>query len=493
MGMARRELRTSTGRTNRSLSAMSLHDDAPGPSSPAPQRSEEAVNTRAERLVVGTGADGERQWRSRTSLGLQAADTRLSISAGKSGNTGPGVEQAAGDALDQLLSSAEEKTGRNASIRSPLARRDTALSEQQSTPPRAQSEIRAAFLALPMTPNEANRARLAKIRGNYSQELKALQSTLLSNEGRPLSALQKALVFDKQNDASRATVDEELKRAVAVATDNKVVPSDALVAELRQLSRARPGKQVDYKELLQVVWDERLMEISKRDVKPGRGEYLKYLFLVGNSAGCYNDNIEPKPSLFGVKKGSSSVRYSLFTNNDVDMSTTFKLVPEQMMKAVDDNMKVSVSYHPTTGRPLDPWLSYLAVSQGKKCDQRPTDQVCPANHSHTIGIAIPCIPNSCLHAIIEKQEQKRTRSAVRSIPLCVSSVYFYGTVAKPLTGPLVSRVLTEFSLIQPCDIINKFQRQGISREWDSLPNLSFGFTKMHKALWRNAERRNLIL
>jgi hypothetical protein len=190
-----------------------------------------------------------------------------------------------------------------------------------------------------------------------------------------LSALQKALVFDKQNDASRATVDEELKRAVAVATDNKVVPSDALVAELRQLSRARPGKQVDYKELLQVVWDEKLMEMPKRDVKPGRSEYLKYLFLVGNSAGCYNDNIEPKPSLFGVKKGSSSVRYSLFTNNDVDLSTTFKLVPEQMMKAVDDDMKVSVSYHPTTGRPLDPWLSYLAVTQGKKCDQRPTDQV----------------------------------------------------------------------------------------------------------------------
>jgi len=373
VGMARRELRTSTGRTNRSLSAMSLHDDSPGPSSPAP----EAVNNRAERLAVGTGADGERQRRSRSSLGFQTADTRLSISAGKSGpgKSGPGVEQAAGDALDQLLSSTEEKTGLNASIRSPSARRDTALSEQLSTPTRTASEIRAAFLALPMTPNEANRARLAKIRGNYSQELKSLQTTLLSNEGRPLSALQKALVFDKQNDESRATVDEQLKRAVAVATDNTVVPSDALVAELRQLSRARPGKQVDYKELLQVVWDEKLMEMPKRDVKPGRGDYLKYLFLVGKGAGCYNDNIEPKPSLFGVKKGSSSVRYSLFTNNDVDLSTTFKLVPEQMMKAVDDDMKVSVSYHPTTGRPLDPWLSYLAVSQGKKCDQRPTDQV----------------------------------------------------------------------------------------------------------------------
>jgi hypothetical protein len=43
------------------------------------------------------------------------------------------------------------------------------------------------------------------------------------------------------------------------------------------------------------------------------------------------------------------------------------------------------------------------------------------------------------------------------------------------------------------DILKLEQRKGVSREWDSLPNFSFGFTKMHKALWRNAERRNLII
>ena len=124
-------------------------------------------------------------------------------------------------------------------------------------------------------------------------------------------------------------------------------------------------------------------------MKPGRGVVMKYLFLVGSGAGCYNDNIEPNPSLFGVKKGSSSVRYSLFTNENVDLSTTFKLVPPDMMKAVDDDMKISVSHHPGTGRPLDSWLSYLAVSQGKKCGMGPPDQVLPPSlMSSCLGIAI---------------------------------------------------------------------------------------------------------
>ena len=38
------------------------------------------------------------------------------------------------------------------------------------------------------------------------------------------------------------------------------------------------------------------------------------------------------------------------------------------------------------------------------------------------------------------------------------------------------------------------QKTGQSREWDCLPNISFGkFTKMHKGEWHAAERRNLIL
>jgi hypothetical protein len=46
---------------------------------------------------------------------------------------------------------------------------------------------------------------------------------------------------------------------------------------------------------------------------------------------------------------------------------------------------------------------------------------------------------------------------------------------------------------QPMDILKLQQRKGQSREWDCLPGMSFGFTKMHKGEWRAAERRNLIL
>jgi hypothetical protein len=46
---------------------------------------------------------------------------------------------------------------------------------------------------------------------------------------------------------------------------------------------------------------------------------------------------------------------------------------------------------------------------------------------------------------------------------------------------------------QPLDILKLTQKTGYTREWDCLPNLSFGFTKMHKGEWRLAERRNLIM
>ena len=48
--------------------------------------------------------------------------------------------------------------------------------------------------------------------------------------------------------AGQGRLNAKLKRALAAATDNTMVPSDALVAELRHLSRAAPGKQVDYRE-----------------------------------------------------------------------------------------------------------------------------------------------------------------------------------------------------------------------------------------------------
>ena len=427
--MARRESRTSTGRTNRSQSAMSLcsgggpagHDSV---DSPVFSRSKGTLSASAEMLRIGTGIEGGEKQRSRSSMGH---DTGLSISAGKRGQ---GVEPVQGDALDRLLGSSQRRTREGETIISSsrfspsIVRCESELQARQSPA----SDVRAAFLAPPMTPNAVAKARLEKIRARYSKELAQLQLQLMSDQGRPFSALQKALVYNTNDGeifiaiwlsilyASTDVIivyelsacaelfpsaspfaestefffvpcaqagiskDDALKNALWTATGGTLSPSDALIQELRTLSRAEPGKQVDYKQVLQVIWDDKHVEVPMGGVKPGRENKMKYMFLVGSGAGCYNDNIEPQPSLFGVKKGSSSVRYSLFTNKDVDVSTTFKLVPADMMRAVDADMKMSVAQHPSTGRPLDPWLSYLAVSQGKKCDNRPPDQVC---HMHS--------------------------------------------------------------------------------------------------------------
>ena len=246
--MARRESRTSTGRTNRSLSALSvLQDDAPGRSSPALRGRENALNTSAEMLRVGTGANGTRQQRARSSLGNPADNTLgLSISAGK---RGPGVERAGGDALEQLLSStqrwlrdgeADEKAGPTVSIRSPSAapsaRLGTAALSEQRTPSRTANEAREAFLAPPMTPGAANKARLAAVRGSYSKELQALQHTLMSNEGRPLSALQKALVF--QDDKANAADTAGAPNPPAFADSDMVVEMRVRLFPLRRTAAA---------------------------------------------------------------------------------------------------------------------------------------------------------------------------------------------------------------------------------------------------------------
>ncbi len=48
-------------------------------------------------------------------------------------------------------------------------------------------------------------------------------------------------------------------------------------------------------------------------------------------------------------------------------------------------------------------------------------------------------------------------------------------------------------VMQPMDILKLTQRKGQSREWDCLPNFSFGFTRLHKGEWNKAERRNLVI
>ena len=390
-------------------------------------------------MVHGEAPDspGERlsapSCRAASSMG-DRVDTRLSISAGKWGS---GVAPSRGDALDPLLGSAQrraleadrQKAHRVTTLPpSPTAPRSAKSGATSVFPQRPETDLKERFLAQPMTPASLARYRSDQLRAGHSDELKALQARLMADEGRPCSILQKELVYSgwhhshggqHHSDENRDTDhDGRLKQAIMTATGHE--PSRTLIKELRALSHAEKGSQVDYDKLLEVVWDQEAFQSPQRVMAPGRGNVPKYLFLVGQGAGCYNDNIQPQPSLYGVKKGSSSVRYSLFTNEPVDLTSTFKLVPPPMMKAVDDSMKMMISQHPVTGRPLDPWMAYLAASQGKRCGMGPPDQ--------------------------------------------------------------------------RFDILKMTQKTGQSREWDCLPNISFGkFTKMHKGQWHAAERRNLIL
>ena len=114
--MAKRETRLSTGRTNRSKSAMAFVEEREGatggrdsPISPAFRRREEALSAGAEMLRMSPG-NGEGSRRPLSSLGHTKGgandDTRLSISAGKWGQD---VVPVKGDALDQLLSSSQRR------------------------------------------------------------------------------------------------------------------------------------------------------------------------------------------------------------------------------------------------------------------------------------------------------------------------------------------------------------------------------------------------
>jgi len=207
--------------------------------------------------------------------------------------------------------------------------------------------------------------------------------------------------------AGSAAANAILKNAIGAATDIKA--SDALVSELRGLAQAQPGQQIDYEQMLQVVWDDKYLQTPTGGVKPGRGNVMKYLFLGGCGAVCYSDSFEAQPTLFGVKRGSSSVRYSLFTNENVDMTRQLKLVPADMIKVVDSDMKMSIARHPKTLRPLDPWLSYLAVSQGKKCDNRPHDQVCA--RGTTRGYCL------CPHSECARRERLKPLRLPRATPI----------------------------------------------------------------------------
>ena len=174
------------------------------------------------------------------------SDTRLSISGAKRD-----FDPVKGDALDQLLSSSQRRardekpaaTGFSVSLTSSHSRfqeeEDSTGSQSANTyKARSASDMRAKFLASPISPESANKIRLDRVRGSYSDELKQLQIKLMSNEARPFSALQKALVFDSA-DSNAGRNRQGLRLRQDKTNSGREIPSQRARKEERERTRER--------------------------------------------------------------------------------------------------------------------------------------------------------------------------------------------------------------------------------------------------------------
>uniref|UniRef100_A0A7S4KZ12 Uncharacterized protein n=1 Tax=Guillardia theta TaxID=55529 RepID=A0A7S4KZ12_GUITH len=183
-------------------------------------------------------------------------------------------------------------------------------------------------------------------------ELEELKQKLHDDEGRPFSRLQKHLL-DKQEEDEKLSLQQALLDATGMSL------SEGAMEELGRLS----GTYRDYSKILNSLWDERMLhrQTEVEEKRKGPSHAPRYLFFYNRPAGFYNDNIEPSPHFYGVKKSSSSVRYNLFTNERTDMLA--KTLPRSFVDRLDAEMKIVPANHPVTKRPLDPWLCHLSIGQ----------------------------------------------------------------------------------------------------------------------------------
>ena len=213
-----------------------LNEDGDGRGSPV-------LSASVDMLRVHTEAPSSAARRSLSAMD-NYTDTRLSISAAKRD-----LDPVKGDALDQLLTSSQRRardekpaaTGFSVSLTSSHSRfqeeEDSTGSQSANTyKARSASDMRAKFLASPISPESANKIRLDRVRGSYSDELKQLQIKLMSNEARPFSALQKALVFDSA-DSNAGRNRQGLRLRQDKTNSGREIPSQRARKEERERTR----------------------------------------------------------------------------------------------------------------------------------------------------------------------------------------------------------------------------------------------------------------
>mmetsp|Transcript_1258 Transcript_1258/g.2087 ORF Transcript_1258/g.2087 Transcript_1258/m.2087 type:complete len:281 (+) Transcript_1258:61-903(+) len=211
-------------------------------------------------------------------------------------------------------------------------------------------------------PLNLQKAERTKQRGEgLSDELHTIQKLLHKDEAQPFQVLQQH-VFNAQEDEAAAT--RQLEEGVFAATGHR--PTSGCVDEMLSLmTGAEKESSLSYATLASSLWSDELVQYPRKPDPRKDKHHNRHLFLANSTSGFYNDNIAPKPSIYGLKKGSSSVRYDLFTNQNA--GKLYSTVPKSIMDEVDRQLKIVASEHPKTKRPMDPLLSYLTISQGKRC------------------------------------------------------------------------------------------------------------------------------
>lgn len=192
----------------------------------------------------------------------------------------------------------------------------------------------------------------------FSRGVRKLQKELHRDHAMPFTVMQDTLMMQREAGADCKT---QLKESLLEATGQQ--PPDEVVEELVSYCNGKDDFQ--FGELADALWQDDLVR------SPGNTQFRtevtpnKYFFNANSISGFYNDNVEPSVRMFGVKRASSSVKYDLFTN--ASRREIFNSpVPPEITKQVQDSVHMVPDQHPVTQRPMDPYLSYMTMKQGRR-------------------------------------------------------------------------------------------------------------------------------
>lgn len=196
----------------------------------------------------------------------------------------------------------------------------------------------------------------------FGTGVRRLQKHLHKDEAIPFSVMQDAVRMHREKGADCRT---QLTESIFEATGQR--PSNEVVEELAICCEG--SDNFKFGSLAEALWQENLVRGKDETKYRKHSTPVKHFFHSKSGPGFYNDNVRPSVNVFGVKKGSSSVQYDLFTNQNRRQIVNSP-VPHNISQAVAQTLHIVPDQHPVTSRPMDPYLSYITMKQGKRCGIR---------------------------------------------------------------------------------------------------------------------------